>query len=193
MLGRGIAGRIVARVQPWMARVRQRTWEGSWWVRGRNFRRQDRINYTRVLELESRHEARLAASFQQQEAEKEALDPSQRHDWDTTHNIDGRYEKERDEVERELAEVRYNLASYRTQFLTNEAHRYAVPLPKNDDLESWDAVSSRGRVLTPHGFADLRTAIRRERRERQEFFQIRIAQLIALAGLALGVANYLQR
>ena len=105
-----------------------------------------------------------------------------------------KYNEKRNEIDSELTKARDELARYRTEFLTKEARIYAVPLPKSDDAESWNIIPNQTEHdLTTFGFSALRAAIRKERRDRWEYFQIRIALVVAICGLILGFANLLRK
>jgi hypothetical protein len=93
-------------------------------------------------------------------------------------------------LDSKLAESQKDTAEYRTQFWTREAARYSVPLPKKTDEDMWEQMSGTD-VLTTSGVYAIRTLVRKERRDRWESVAIRIALVLSILTLALGVLNFI--
>jgi hypothetical protein len=93
----------------------------------------------------------------------------------------------RGNVNREVSELKEKAAGLRTEFLTKEARYYVVPLPEKDDSDMW---TMSGEFLTEKGIHSLRTLIRKERRDRWEYFQIRIALTLSLVTFVIALINF---
>ena len=96
-------------------------------------------------------------------------------------------EKRRD-LEREVDKFKKELWEFRTTFFRREARYYIVALPDQNEQGMWI-----DRQLTERGINAVRTMVRRERRERWEYFQIRIALALSIITLGIGIVNYLHR
>jgi len=80
---------------------------------------------------------------------------------------------------------RRDAAQYRTNFWLGEAECCIVPLPRKDEEGMWGQQGT----LTAKGEYTVRTLVRRERRERWESVQIRIAFILSILMFGLSVWN----
>jgi hypothetical protein len=93
--------------------------------------------------------------------------------------------------DREIADA---IGELTTSFYVEEAERLMLPVPEHDDKESWrESKFSKTQQLTEKGLSDLRSAVRREKRERWEGWQMRLTLLIGLAGTLIGVIALLKK
>jgi hypothetical protein len=89
-----------------------------------------------------------------------------------------------------LASVDDNIAFLQTRFLIQQAQRLLVPTPPWDGGPSWSRSESTGRYhLSDAACADLRSAIRKEHRERRESWQVLFTVLTGLGGVIIGILS----
>lgn len=80
----------------------------------------------------------------------------------------------------------------KTDYLVDRARRYGVPVPDRHDQALWfrnEALIIQ--YLRPQAFADLRSAIRRERNEVWQFWELRMKVLVILFTAATGAIGAL--
>lgn len=94
----------------------------------------------------------------------------------------------------EIDIVDWQIKNTMTRALINEADRLFLPVPDENDPEKWEEDPATGKrtFLSPKGIAELRTAIRQEKRERRENIQRWIAILIGLIGALTGLIAVLK-
>jgi hypothetical protein len=88
------------------------------------------------------------------------------------------------------------IARLQTVFLREEAERYLLPIPKFDDGDggSWEfAATAAHYQLKPDAIAELRSAIRKEKKERREGWQSWAALAIGFVGAMIGLVAALKK
>ena len=98
---------------------------------------------------------------------------------------DGRYSA----IERDLRELQDDADKFRSDFLISEADRYGIPLPSQGETASW--LPGRADCLSVRGRHDLRVLVRKERRDRWEYIQIRIAFFLSIVTFAITLSGLL--
>jgi hypothetical protein len=89
-----------------------------------------------------------------------------------------------------LSQLEMDIVFAESQKLTQEARRLKVPLPERND-EAWNAFFDHN-VLTPKGYADLRSNIRQEQRERRETVTALIKDIISpVGGIIISILSLL--
>ena len=90
--------------------------------------------------------------------------------------------------------IRLQVGSLVTQRLLREAENLFLPTPERSDEQMWDKDSEYigGGVLSPKGMTELRSAIRKERRERREICERWVVILIGLIGALTGLIAVLK-
>jgi hypothetical protein len=101
------------------------------------------------------------------------------------------YEDRRHMINSNVASKQLDAARYRTEFLKKEARLYEVPLPKEDKDGMWHEVPSD--LLTTQGYSTLRTLVRKERRDRWEYVQIRIALALSILTFGISIVNLVNK
>lgn len=112
--------------------------------------------------------------------------------------------KSTDELERIMYDTRYEVGfideqirALRTLHLLRKADRYGVPRPAAFDPATahlWDKGEySHCPALTPHAYAELRSAVRKERKERREMWLPIAALIVTVVGSAIGVVAALKK
>jgi hypothetical protein len=99
------------------------------------------------------------------------------------------YDQRRSELSARMESLKNGASAYKTEFLTKEAAIYGVPLPKETNEEMWYRRPGFSSMLTPFGFNTLRAAVRRERRDRWEYAQIRIALIVSVLSFGIAATN----
>lgn len=82
------------------------------------------------------------------------------------------------------------IARLQTGFLREQAERYLLPVPKFDDGDggAWEfAATAAHYQLKPDAIAELRSAIRKEKKERREGWQSWAALAIGFVGAMIGL------
>ncbi|MGC5779496.1 hypothetical protein [Methylobacterium sp. NFXW15] len=95
-------------------------------------------------------------------------------------------------VRREHALIReqidYEISRHITEVLRNQAEYYFIPFPEYDDETSWqDNGDQRMPTLSPKGVLEVRSAIRKERKEAWEFWAGRLTTATGLIGALIGL------
>lgn len=82
-----------------------------------------------------------------------------------------------------------------TNYLRNKANTLFVPLPDYDDKKMWVECSmiSQQKVLTTLGISTIKTAIRKEWKEKAEIYLIWLASLTGIIGALTGLIAVLKR
>jgi hypothetical protein len=96
----------------------------------------------------------------------------------------------------EIDYTREGLYALETGHLMEQAERYGVPRPVFDtrDKAIWVEGQHTGKIyLTPHGLADLRSAIRKEQKERREMWLPVAALVITVLSLLVALASVLRK
>ncbi|HEY1802111.1 MAG TPA: hypothetical protein VGG46_14365 [Terriglobales bacterium] len=117
-------------------------------------------------------------------------------------DLDNWYDENHQEFDSIAAEIKHNDSAA----LMDEAEKLYLPTPEYRDEEKWisrdqlNTPTEHWRVLTPEAMTELRTAIRKEKRERRETFEswIKIlggiiAALTGLVGAAIGLIAVLHK
>lgn len=105
-----------------------------------------------------------------------------------------REKKDRDEIEAIVSDRQFesqliqdDIAQLATQYLYRTAYKYLLPKPGLDEEGMWEESRITGlRLLTDKGISELRSAIRKERKERSEHFWMWLAGLTGLVGALTG-------
>ena len=91
-------------------------------------------------------------------------------------------------TEIQYCEAEIQLAASRA--LARDARRLNVPLPVYSDAAMWEKVLGEFYALTPQGYADLRTAIRQERKERREVWMAWIKDVVVpIGGIVISILS----
>ena len=93
----------------------------------------------------------------------------------------------RESYDEEIAQVIFNR-------LVRQATDLIIPIPDLDDDTMWiETPASGSRRLSAKAIHELRAAIRKERRERVEFWTFRISTATGLIGTLIGLVTVLKR
>jgi hypothetical protein len=77
-------------------------------------------------------------------------------------------------------------------YYVDEAERLTLPIPNEEDPDYWkESKFSHMQQLTVKGVAELRSAIRKEQKERWEHWQMRLTLLIGFMGTLIGLVSLL--
>ena len=93
---------------------------------------------------------------------------------------------------RELQWQEFAIARFRSKWLVEQAHRYHVPVPQDED--SWEqGARTDETVLTAAAAQKLRADIRTEQKADWDFWAQRVTLGLALIGSILGVFNLVKK
>lgn len=95
------------------------------------------------------------------------------------------------------SEISAKIYKLETAYLLRRAAREKVPPPDNDDEEAWHEAIGGGYFLSATAYANLRSAIRKERNEKWEF-RLKIMSFLAttaigLIGALIGLVSALKK
>jgi hypothetical protein len=89
-----------------------------------------------------------------------------------------------------LSQLEMDIVFAESQKLTQEAQRLKVPLPERND-DAWNAFFDHS-SLTPKGYADLRSRIRLEKKERREIVTTLVKDIISpIGGIIISILSLL--
>lgn len=82
-----------------------------------------------------------------------------------------------------------------TNYLEGQSKRYFLPLPERNDQKMWTecGIISKQRVLTSHGISEVRSALRKEAKERMEIIFTFLVILTGIIGAITGLLAILLR
>lgn len=101
-------------------------------------------------------------------------------------------ERIRGEAGAEHSEIQREIDMLTTSYLAETARKYMLPTPEYGNKEMWEE-QPYPRSLTKRGVAELRSAIRKERKERRESFLPWICALVGLVGAVTGLLSVILR
>jgi hypothetical protein len=90
----------------------------------------------------------------------------------------------------EVQVIEDKISRLQTTFLRDEAQRYLLPVPEfnTTDDGAWEQATTAAQYqLKPAALAELRSAIRQEKKERRESWQSSAALAIGLIGALIGL------
>jgi hypothetical protein len=93
------------------------------------------------------------------------------------------------EANHDWFEIEDDISRLRTRYLCRIANRLILPIPDRKDDKMWENTTSypEEKVLTTLGIAEVRSMIRRERKERIEHTALLIAALTGIIGTITGL------
>lgn len=93
--------------------------------------------------------------------------------------------------EAELSELDMNISIAHSDALVRRARHLKVPIPSHSDKDAWDDFFGPT-ILTPKAYADLRSKIRQERKERRETVTAIVKDIISpLGALIISIMSLL--
>jgi len=94
----------------------------------------------------------------------------------------------------ELTEVDDDISALETEYLVENARKLLLPIPEYRlDGAMWKRSKHGGNfILTENGIAEIRNAIRKERRERREGTIVWLASLTGIVGAVTGLVTVLK-
>ena len=81
------------------------------------------------------------------------------------------------------------ITQIKSQRLYRLAGRYDVPVSMDKDW--WEESSAVGRMLSPKGFSELRSSIRKEQNERWSYWELRVKLIVVFVTAMTGVIGAL--